>query len=100
MTEIPQPQDFTPFIGQLFAFAGHHVTLRLMAIETKPQAESRRTPFTLIFEGPAGDILPEGLHRTQVADDTAGEPNDPFEFYIMPIHTPQRDRQEYQVVFN
>jgi hypothetical protein len=53
-----------------------------------------RPPFTLIFAGPPGDVLPEGEYAFEVEGGPA------FEFYVMPIHTPARDRQDYQAAFN
>ena len=53
-----------------------------------------RQPFSLIFRGPPADVLPEGLHTLEV------EGGDSFTIYVMPIHTPARDRQDYQAVFN
>ena len=81
----------------MFSFAGWPGTLRLARIDHLPGTarEGRgRPPFTLIFAGPPGDVLPEGLY-TATAD---GGPS--FTFYIMPIHTAATDRQEYQAVFN
>lgn len=71
--------------------------MRLFAIESNraPGVSGLPAePFTLIFHGPRGDILGEGLHGTTTEDGTR------FAFYIMPIHTPALDRQEYQAVFN
>ena len=53
-----------------------------------------RQPFTLIFRGPPGTVLPEGHHRFELAGGQFTT------FHIMPIHTPVRDRQDYQAVFN
>ncbi|HEY1413771.1 MAG TPA: hypothetical protein VGF36_16625 [Rhodopila sp.] len=94
MTAFSQHQHFTPLIGKRFDFDGHPVALTLSRIETNPQSGLARTPFTLLFQGPAGDILPEGLYRAHAQGDAIGE------LYIMPIHTPRRDRQDYQAVFN
>ncbi len=97
MREPLQHQDFAPHVGKQFAFEGQHPTLHLAAIDVAPHAAvagSVRAPFTLIFHGPAGDILPEGLHRAAVEDGSI------LEFYIMPIHTVTAGRQEYQAVFN
>ncbi|MEJ0015853.1 MAG: hypothetical protein WDN25_04695 [Acetobacteraceae bacterium] len=53
-----------------------------------------RAPFTLIFEGPRGNLLAEGFWTATLDDGSS------FEFYIMPIHTSAADRHEYQAVFN
>ena len=49
---------------------------------------------TAIFTGPPGDVLPEGLYGFDVDNGPA------FGFYVIPIYTPMRDRQDYQAVFN
>jgi hypothetical protein len=90
MVEALRHQDFVPYVNKQFRFAGWHGTLRLTRIDC---ANSPR-PFTLLFQGPADDILPEGLYAATVDDAQR------FEFYIMPIHTPEADRQDYQAVFN
>jgi hypothetical protein len=97
MTEPLRHEDFAPHVEKSFRFAGWHGTLRLAKVETlsgsaTPGAET--TPFTLIFHGPTGDVLPEGFYQADVEDGPT------FEFYIIPIHTVARDRQEYQAVFN
>jgi hypothetical protein len=64
---------------------------------TAPGAErkaSPRQPFTLIFAGPPANILREGLYTLEVESGPA------FELYVMPVHTPARDRQDYQAAFN
>lgn len=97
MTTAPRHEEFAPHVGQLFRFDGWHGSLRLFAIESNraPGVSGLPAePFTLIFHGPRGDILGEGLHGTTTEDGTR------FAFYIMPIHTPALDRQEYQAVFN
>jgi hypothetical protein len=52
------------------------------------------TSFSLLLRGAAAPIVPEGLHRL------AFEDGESFELYLIPIHTPSRDHQDYQVVFN
>jgi hypothetical protein len=84
-------------VNKQFHFEGWHGTLRLDRID-RPQMtnwpEHVRPPFTLIFAGLRDDVMAEGF-CTAIVD---GAPR--FEFYIMPIHTPAADRQEYQAVFN
>ena len=53
-----------------------------------------RQPFILIFCGPPGDVLTEGLCTLSVEDGRR------FELYLIPIQTPGADRQDYQAVFN
>jgi hypothetical protein len=97
LLEVLRHEDFAPHVDKLFRFEGWHGSLRLDRIERPRQAqgaEPTRAPFTLIFVGPPGDVMPEGL-RTAIVDDGPR-----FEFYIMPIHTPAANRQDYQAVFN
>ncbi|HET6194661.1 MAG TPA: hypothetical protein VFE12_02860 [Acetobacteraceae bacterium] len=83
-------EDFAPHVNKLFGFVGWHGTLRLVDIERAAPGG----PFTLLFQGPPADILPEGLY-TAIVDEAPR-----FAFYIMPIHTPAGGRQDYQAVFN
>ena len=84
---------FERHAGRVFAIGDRRLTLR--TIETPGQAEAGfRAPFALIFDGPPGDVLPEGLYAVQAEDGAS------FEFHIMPVHTPARDRQDYQALFN
>ncbi len=97
MAEALRHEDFAPHVDRLFRFAGWHGTLRLARIEYPRHAggaHPSRPPFTLIFHGPRDDILPEGLYTATVDEGPH------FEVYIMPIHTPAADRQEYQALFN
>ncbi|MGD0104330.1 MAG: hypothetical protein ABSC06_09860 [Rhodopila sp.] len=97
MAALSQHQDFARFIGKRFEFAGQQLVLRLAAVDVKrpyPAAVAARTPFTLIFHGPADAILPEGQYRAHIEGDAIAD------LYVMPIHTIERDRQAYQAVFN
>ncbi len=88
---------FQPFVGRTFSFQGSHVVLTLASATANPQYAmpgAPQVPFSLIFHGPAGDILPEGYYRVAI------ENGPEVEFYINPIHTVARDRQDYQAVFN
>jgi hypothetical protein len=97
MTRILRHEDFAPHVDKPFRFSGWHGSLRLVRIERPAStagSADERAPFTLIFQGVRGDVMAEGL-RTATAEDGSG-----FELYIMPIHTPAPDRQDYQAVFN
>jgi hypothetical protein len=97
MDEPLTHEHFAPYVGKRFGFEGHHLTLLLKSAERQPQyaaPNAARVPFTLMFEGPAGDILPAGPYRTAVQDGPV------FELYVSPIHTHARDHQDYQAVFN
>ncbi len=97
MVEQLHHHDFTPHIGKLFRFPGSRIAVTLATVDVHEQARVPgidRTPFTLIFHGPLGDVLPEGFYSAEIEDGST------LAFYIMPIHTVARDRQDYQAVFN
>ena len=90
-------EDFQPHVGREFRFSGQPQVLQLSRIDVgdrPPLPGMDYKAFTLIFAGPRGNVLPEGFYAAE-ADGGAR-----FELYILPIHTPAPDRQEYQVVFN
>ena len=53
-----------------------------------------RAAFSLLLRGAPAPIAPEGMHRLTFEDGAS------FDLYLIPIHTPSRDHQDYQVVFN
>ena len=53
-----------------------------------------QAPFSLLLRGAPTPIVPEGMHRLTFADGAS------FELYLIPIHTPARGQQDYQIVFN
>lgn len=90
-------EDFQPHLDREFRFAGQKQVLRLTRIDVMdhpPMPGLAYKAFVLIFTGPRGDVLPEGLYAAETEGDAR------FDFYILPIHTPAPDRQEYQAVFN
>jgi hypothetical protein len=97
MVDFSRHEDFAPYAGKAFSFPGRTVTLVLADIKTMPRAAvpgADRVPFSLIFQGPAGDVLPEGLYTAAI------EAGPQVDLYIMPVHTPAAGRQDYQAVFN
>jgi hypothetical protein len=99
MAEFLTADNFRPHIDKIFHVQGGRHGLTLAAVEARPLSEAERKflprePFNLIFRGPPGDVMPEGLYTMEVEDG----PN--FELYVMPVFTPVRDRQDYQAVFN
>jgi hypothetical protein len=97
MAQSPQHEDFIPHVNKSFRFDGRPEVLRLAsveAIESPNRPENLPKPFTLIFHGAGGEVLPEGLYPVEVE----GGPR--FELYVIPIHTTAPDRQDYQAVFN
>ncbi len=98
MTDIQTHEDFLPHRGKLFHFEGWAGTLTLAEVEVRHGVQrpgSAHPPFTLVFHGPRDNVMPEGFYAAK-----AGADGPSFAFYIIPIHTPARDRQDYQAVFN
>jgi hypothetical protein len=97
MAEQLTSEHFLPHVDKTFRVAGGRHALTLTTVDTSRMAgweAAPRPPFNLIFRGPPGDVLAEGLHTLEVE----GGPS--FRLYVMPIHTPDRTRQDYQSVFN
>lgn len=99
MAEQLAPEHFLPHVDKIFRVAGGRHAFTLTAVETRRMEEWEaknvpRQPFNLIFRGPPNDVLAEGLYTLEVE----GGPS--FELYVMPIHTPDRSRQDYQSAFN
>lgn len=98
MTEALTADHFVPHLNKVFQIAGAPIELVLARVDQRTLeswevAEGLREPFSLIFHGPADLILSEGLL-------TLTHQANAFELYLMPIHTPRRDHQAYQAVFN
>jgi hypothetical protein len=94
MAEIMTPQHFMPHVEKAFRVKGGHHAFTLAQVEVSGEKGGPRQSFNLIFSGPPGDVLPEGLYMLEVADGPQ------FELYVMPIHTPDPGRQNYQSAFN
>jgi Domain of unknown function (DUF6916) len=95
MAEQLTPEHFLPHVDKTFRVAGGRHALTLAAVEAGPkQGAVPRQPFNLIFRGPPGDVLVEGVYTLEI------ESGPSFELYVMPIHTPDRTRQDYQSAFN
>jgi hypothetical protein len=99
MSEQLTPEHFILHLHRVFRVTGGQQALTLEQLDVLPlgaaQAQvSGRVPFTLIFSGPPGDVLPEGLHTLEAENGAT------FLLYVIPIQTPSRERQDYQVVFN
>ena len=89
--------DFAPYIGKAFTPRGQHRVLTLVSIDrlTFPGIQNLpRAPFSLLFSGPPGDVLPDRIYDVAVQD------GPDFVLFISPIQTYARDRQDYQAVFN
>ena len=98
MTDAPvvlTAETFARHVGETFRIKGGRYALALTEIDTQPPQDWRTHPaFTLLFSGPPGDVLAEGMHAITLEDGTA------YELYLIPIHTPAPGRQDYQAVFN
>ena len=99
MAEQLTQAHFRPHLEKVFRVRGGRHQLKLADLQTYSLTEAQRAvvprePFNLIFHGPSGDVLREGLYVLE-ADGGAA-----FELYVMPIQTHHRDRQDYQAVFN
>jgi hypothetical protein len=94
------PDDFVSHVQKVFRVRGTAHAFVLTRIDQRQmepwevEQEGLRQPFNLIFRGPPGNVLEEGLYVLDVADGPS------FELYVMPIHTPMRDQQNYQASFN
>jgi hypothetical protein len=91
-------ETFEPHVGKTFRVGNSPHVLTLVRIETRPieeweQKMGLRAPFNLIFRGPAGDVLAEGMHTLALEDAS-------FALYVIPVHTPMRGQQDYQSAFN
>jgi len=95
IVQLPRHEDFIPHLNKLFRFQGRQLRLATVDVGDPPNLppESRK-PFSLIFHGSRGDVMPEGLYEAEAEDGAR------FELYVIPIHTPAPDRQDYQAVFN
>jgi hypothetical protein len=99
MTEQLTPDHFRPHVDKVFRVNGTHHAFTLTRIETRRREDwepemGLREPFNLIFRGPPGDVLREGLYVLEVEDGPS------FTLYVIPVHTPARERQDYQAAFN
>jgi len=96
MSDAINAKTFAPYVGRPASLANGQ-TLTLVAVDlhrsTRPDA-APETSFSLILRGAEAPIAAEGLHRLAFGDGAS------LELYLIPIHTPSRDHQDYQVVFN
>lgn len=97
-TEPLTAAHFRPHLHKVFHVAGGRHALTLTQIDAPEPAPHRaqppRAPFSLIFCGPPGDLLSEGLQTLEVDGGAA------FSLYLIPVQTAAADRQDYQAVFN
>jgi hypothetical protein len=97
MSEQFSPELFLPHVDKPFRVRGGRHVLTLMKVDAAMGEGAKgapRPPFILIFSGPPGDVLPEGLYTLEVENGPS------FDLYVIPINTPLLGRQDYQTVFN
>jgi hypothetical protein len=96
MSDNVSAEHFAPYLGKTFRPAGWDVSLTFVKLERHETGgeETPRKPFTLILRGSRDKLLPEGYYRFAIDD------GPDFDLYIIPIHTPSRSHQDYQVAFN
>lgn len=99
MTASYARDDFSPHVDKVFRVRGGHHALTLTHIdglsgENHKLPPGFREPFNLIFRGPPGDLLKEGMYTMEVEGGVA------FDLYMIPIYTPFPGRQDYQAAFN
>lgn len=97
MTEPLTAQHFLPHVDKTFSVTGGRHALTLTSVDAGPAVPPEtglRQPFNVIFRGPPGDVLAEGMYTL------AAEGGPSFDLYVIPIHTPDGTRQDYQAAFN
>lgn len=91
-------RDFSRRIGEEFRVAGSGASVVLALVEatdlSRPGARGpRRSPFSLVFRGPAQPVLPQ---RTYPLENAA---LGPLEIFLVPIG-PDASGMRYEAVFN
>jgi hypothetical protein len=96
--ELLTLEDFAPHVGKIALFRGTDFAFPIDRVQGeggKPPPGWMRVPFIVIFAGPRGpNVMPEGMYTCQVEGGPA------WDLYVIPVHTPRSDRQEYQAAFN
>ncbi len=92
MTDAASAETFAPYIGKAISLRDGP-TLTLVAVD-RHKSPTPCGAFTLLLRGAPAPIASEGVHRITLEGGAS------FDFYLIPIHTPSRDHQDYQIVFN
>ena len=97
MDKVLTPADFAPHLGKVFRADGQPQALTFVSLDDRQRPgwpEDMRQPFSLILRGEPSPVLAEGFYHFTIQDGPG------FDLYIMPIHTPSRAHQDYQIAFN
>jgi hypothetical protein len=98
MEELLTIEHFKPHIGKSVRFRGTRYAFVIDRVEGDagpPPAGWARSPFVVIFRGLSkSDVMAPGSYECDI------ENGPTYSLYVMPIHTPRPDRQEYQAAFN
>jgi hypothetical protein len=92
MTDEANAETFALYIGKAISLSDGP-TLTLAAVD-RHNSSTLGGGFTLLLRGAPAPIAPEGMHRITFEGGAS------FDLYLIPIHTPSRDHQDYQIVFN
>ena len=94
MSDAPSAEIFMAHVGEEASLSDGQ-KLTLVAVNRRDsQGASPRGVFSLHLRGAPAPIAPEGMHRLTFGDGAT------FDLYLIPVHTPSRDHQDYQIVFN
>lgn len=90
-------ESFTPHVGSTFSVATDGLPLELTLAEASPAGVGEipsgvRAPFSLLFRGPAGPILPQSIYRLDHLELGA------LDIFLVPISA-DAEGVTYQAVF-
>jgi hypothetical protein len=97
MAEFLEIHHFQPLVGKTVRFKGTPFAMPLIKIIAgeKYIPSAKRDPFILIFRAPKTDVyMTEGYFECEFEDGPT------YQIYISPTHTPEREWQDYQAIFN
>ncbi len=95
MTDAVSAEIFMAHIGKAVSLPdGQRLTLTAVDQRAAHPPGAPRAAFSLILRGAPAPIVPEGMHRLMLDGGAS------FDLYLIPIHTPSREHQDYQIVFN
>jgi hypothetical protein len=96
MSDAINAETFARYVGGQASLQNGHA-LTLVAVHPHQSIRTDATPrssFSLHLRGAAAPIVVEGLYRFTFEDGAS------FELYLIPVHSPSREHQDYQIVFN